>query len=730
MIKRAKQVFRHEVLVFLLFALVCHVKAAFAVVSNNPYPNAEAHKKIYYTSFLEQPKTLDPARAYSSNEYQFIAQIYEPLLEYDYLARPYELVPLSANTMPDIAYLDSALKPITDFEHQSVAYSVYTLVVKKGLYYQPHPALARDAQGNSRYLSLPAHYLENEGISVLADFSSTGTREVVAEDYLYEIKRLANPATSSPIYGLMSDYILGFKAFAGQLPTPKNSATWLDLRQYPLEGLKKIDNYTFQITIKGQYPQFEFWLAMPFFAPIPWEADKFYAQAGMRANNLSFDWYPIGSGPFMLAENNPNRQMILRKNPHYQRLFHPAFATAADKKAGYLQEIGKPMPFLDEVVFTLEKESIPRWNKFLQGYYDLSSVTSDSFDEAIQINAQGQPVLTPEMQEKHIYLEQAFESNMFYMGFNMLDPVVGGDSERARQLRMAISIALNLDEYIALFYNGRGKTAQGPIPPGILGYDEGARGVNPYVYQWMDNRLVRRKLTEARQLMTKAGYDKGIDPKTGKALVLNYDVSMTTRPDEKAQLDWMRKQYARLGIDLNIQSTEYNRFQEKMRSGNAQIYYWGWNADYPDPENFFLLLYGPNGKVQYGGENASNYHNAEFDRLFMLMKNRPNDETRKQIIAQMVEIARHDAPWIWGINTELLTLSQQWVAPMKPHSFTYNTLKYMTVDGAVRNQLRSSWNQAKFAPLLGVLGLLIVLVAPVSWVFRNKEKQGAAREKL
>ena len=112
------------------------------------------------------------------------------------------------------------------------------------------------------------------------------------------------------------------------------------------------------------------------------------------------------------------------------------------------------------------------------------------------------------------------------------------------------------------------------------------------------------------------------------------------------------------------------------------------------------------------------------------MKNRPNDETRKQIIAQMVEIARHDAPWIWGINTELLTLSQQWVAPMKPHSFTYNTLKYMTVDGAVRNQLRSSWNQAKFAPLLGVLGLLIVLVAPVSWVFRNKEKQGAAREKL
>ena len=722
-----KEFILRRLLFILFFFMQCE---AIAVVLNNPYPKAESNQKIYYTSFTEQPKTLDPARSYSSPEYQFIAQIYEPLLEYDYLARPYELVPLSAAEMPDITYLDKKFKPVTNFKQQSIAYSVYTIHIKHGLQYQPHPALARDAAGHYRYLQLSPNYLQTENINVLSDFADTGTREVIADDFIYEIKRLASPATSSPIYGLMSDYVVGFREFAKQLPAKTNSMPFIDLRHYPLTGLNKIDDYTFQITIKGQYPQFIFWLAMPFFSPIPWEADQFYSQPGMKTNNLSFDWYPIGSGPFMLAENNPNRQMVLRKNPNFHRQFLPAFATVADEKAGYLTDVGKPMPFLDEVIFTLEKESIPRWNKFLQGYYDLSTVISDSFDQAIQINSQGRPILTPEMQEKRIRLEQTFESNLFYLGFNWLDPVVGGNSERARQLRLAISIAINLEEYIALFYNGRGQTAQGPLPPGILGYHSGASGINPYVYRWVDGKAVRRPLKEAKELMKQAGYAQGIDPKTGKPLVLNYDVAMTTRPDEKAQLDWMRKQFARIGIDLNIQSTEYNRFQEKMRSGNAQIFYWGWNADYPDPENFFLLLYGPNSKVKHGGENAANYSNPAFDTLFIQMKNRPNDEVRNQLIEKMVETVRHDAPWIWGINPELLMLSQQWVNPMKPNAFTYNTLKYMAVDGTLRHQLRDQWNQAKFWPLIFLILILVLLVAPVGWVYRQKEKQGAMREKL
>lgn len=315
------------------------------------------------------------------------------------------------------------------------------------------------------------------------------------------------------------------------------------------------------------------------------------------------------------------------------------------------------------------------------------------------------------------------------MGFNMLDPVVGGDSERARKLRLAISIAVDYEEYIAIFFNGRGQSAQGPIPPGIFGYKEGKDGVNPYVFRWKNGKLKRRSISDARQLMKQAGYNNGIDPKTKRPLILNYDAPAAGGPELKAQLGWMRKQFAKLGISLNVRATQYNRFQEKMRSGNAQIFSWGWNADYPDPENFLFLLYSPNGKVKHGGENASNYSNARFDRLFREMRNRPNDEKRQQLIDRMLEIVRYDAPWIWGVNTKSFVLAQQWVSRVKPNTIAQNTLKYVAVDLPVRNALRTQWNQPVLWPLLMLLSIVILLSGLIFLAYRVRQKRTAKRMK-
>ena len=149
---------------------------------------------------------------------------------------------------------------------------------------------------------------------------------------------------------------------------------------------------------------------------------------------------------------------------------------------GLLEDAGKEMPFIDKAIYSLEKESIPAWNKFLQGYYDTSGIVSDSFDQAVQFSAQGDAQLTEEMQQKGIKLLTATTTSTYYMGFNMADDLVGGDSERARLLRRAISIAVDYEEYISIFANGRGRPAQGPIPPGILGHTPGKAGINPYVY--------------------------------------------------------------------------------------------------------------------------------------------------------------------------------------------------------------------------------------------------------
>ncbi|WP_207386028.1 ABC transporter substrate-binding protein [Legionella gresilensis] len=699
---------------------------AFNWILNNPYPKNESTQKIYYSSFSEQPKTLDPARSYSSNEYQFISQIYEPLLQYDYFIRPYQLIPLIAQAMPSIRYLNTQLKTVSAGS-TDIAYTVYTLKIKPGILYQPHPAFAKDETGQYRYLNITAAYLDENDISELADFPYTGTRELIVDDYIYQIKRLANPAINSPIYGLMSEKIMGFRAFAKVLPT----SGFIDLRNYSLSGVRKIDNYRFEITLIGQYPQFIFWLAMPFFAPLPWEADQFYSQPGMDDKNLSFAWYPVGTGSFMISENNPNKRMVLDKNPNFHEEYFPVNASNEDKRLGYAHHLGQRLPFIDRAIYTLEKEAIPRWNKFLQGYYDLSGISTDSYAQAIQINSQGKPILSPEMQAKNMHLTTTVDPSIYYMGFNMLDPIVGGNTERARKLRLAISIAVNFEENIAIFLNGRGIAAQGPIPPGIFGYKVGKAGINPYVYHWKGNSSERRSIEEAKELLRQAGYPNGRDKNTGRPLILHYDAPITGGPDDKSQLEWMRKQFAKIGIDLNIRATQYNRFQEKMRNGNAQIFSWGWNADYPDPENFLFMLYGGNGKVRHGGENAANYDNQEYNKLFNLMKNRPNDMERQAIIDRMVEIVRHDAPWVWGINTETFTLTQQWLSLTKPNTISLNFLKYISIDVSLRNKFRLLWNKPILWPLLVIiLVLFLLLILPIFLVYRQTQKQSARRIKL
>ncbi|MFI4962755.1 MAG: ABC transporter substrate-binding protein [Legionellales bacterium] len=716
-------------LVFLLN--YCISAGAYAMVLNNPYPESESKEHIYYSSFSEQPKTLDPALSYSANEYLFISQIYEPLLEYDYLIRPYVLLPHTTTQLPQIHYLDAQGHPLPEGATEPPAFTVYTLHLKKGIFYQPHPAFAKDKAGTYRYHHLSESYLDDNNINTLSDFKYTGTRELVADDYIYEIKRLANPGVSSSIFGLMSEYIVGFKEYGSSLPQLNPASShFLDLRNYPLKGVNKVDAYTFEITLKGQYSQFVYWLAMPFFSPIPWEADLFYAQKGFNLKNLSFSWYPLGTGPFMLTQNNPNRFMVLEKNPNYHKEYFPSGGTDKDKSEGFLDHTGARLPLIDKAIFILEKESIPRWNKFLQGYYDSSGISADSFDQAIRINSSGEATLSQEMRNKKMHLTQALEPFIYYMGFNMLDNVVGGYGEQASKLRQAISIAVNYEEDIAIFYNGRGIPAQGPIPPSIFGYKEGEFGINPYVYQWVDNAPKRRSIEDARKLMSEAGYPDGIDPATHKALILHYDVTTTGGPEDKSQLDWMRKQFATIGIDLNVRATLYNRFQEKMRQGNAQIFSWGWEADYPDPENFLFQLYGPNGKVTYGGENAANYNNPEFNRLFDLMKNRPNDAERQELIDKMLAIVRYDAPWAFGMHPEDFILSQSWISKIKPNPIAPGTLKYVSINIEERNRLRQSWNQPIFWPLI-LLGLiLLALIIPLFLAYLKKEQQIAPRTKF
>ena len=707
--------------------------AACSSEQNDPYPASERGENILYSAFTERPKHLDPVQSYSEDEATFTAQIYEPPLQYHYLKRPYTLIPATAEAVPEPRYFDAAGRKLpVNAPASQIAFSDYEIRIRPGIRYQPHPAFALDAGGAPLYADLNRQKLR--GIERIADFAHTGTRELTADDYIYEIKRLAHPRLNSPLFSTMSERIVGLKELGEQLRAEATAHPeyWLDLDRFALEGVTRVDRYTYRIRLNGKYPQFVYWLAMPFFAPVPREADRFYAQPGMAEKNLTLDWYPVGTGAYMLSENDPNSRMVMQRNPNFHGETYPCAGEAADRAGGLLADCGQPLPRIDKVVFSREKESIPYWNKFLQGYYDSSGISSDSFDQAVRFGAGGDVELTDDMKERGIRLLASVRASTFYMGFNMLDPVVGGKDgvgeERARKLRQALSIAVDQEEFISIFLNGRGIPAMGPLPPGIFGYGQGEAAINPVVYDWVDGQARRKPVAEARKLLAEAGWPDGRDAQTGEPLVLNLD-TVPGGMGNKSTLDWLTRQFAKLDIQLVVRSTDSNRFQEKVRKGAVQMFFLGWNADYPDPENFFFLLAGSESKVAHGGENAANYGNAEFDRLFAEMKNMEstgsNGARRAALIARMNRIVQHDAPWIFGYHPKSYTLSHSWLHSRKPMGVGNNALKYQRLDVAERERRREEWNKPVLWPLVGLLAALGVALLAAVLAYRRRERRTA-----
>jgi ABC-type transport system substrate-binding protein len=259
----------------------------------------------------------------------------------------------------------------------------------------------------------------------------------------------------------------------------------------------------------------------------------------------------------------------------------------------------------------------------------------------------------------------------------------------------------------------------------VFGHQSINEGPNPYVYEIETSKrdYSRKNIMEAKRLLKEAGYPNGIDPKTKHSLILYLDTTVSAGADSAAQMAWIRKQFEKIGIELVIRGTQYSRFQDKIRSGNFQIFSLGWVADYPDPENFLFLFYSKNGKVKFDGENITNYDNPEFDKLFEKMRLLRDSEERKLIISQMTEILRRDSPWIGGYHPKLFALRHQWVGPVKPNEISRNTIKYISLDPIERHKYQKKWNAPLLWPLWYLLLISILLFLPAIYSYWKKVHQ-------
>ncbi len=543
-------------------------------------------------------KGLDPAFADDQYSGAEVLRVYDTLLDYHYLKRPYTLKPSLAEAMPEV----------------SKDNKVYTFKLKKGVVFQDDPAFtATNGKG----------------------------RELTAEDVIYSWKRLADPKVVSTGWWILDGRVAGLNEWrdAAQKSGQADYAA-------PVAGLKAVDPYTLQVTLTQPSAQFLYAVAMPFAAVVPREAVERYGKEFLN--------HPVGTGAFRLEEFNPAQRLVWVKNPTYRDEFYPSEGEAADQAAGLLADAGKKLPLVDRVVVTIFVESQPQWLNFMSGKLDYSGIPKDSYAQAITPSKE----LSPEMASKGIRLFKEPMLDVTHDSFNMADPLIG----KNRHLRQAISLALPVAPLLELFYNGRAIAAQGPIPPGLAGYDPEFK--NPYR---------QFNLEKAKELMAKAGYPggKGLPP-------IEY---LTVASSTSRQMDeFLQKNLAEIGVKLKVNASSWPEFQTAIKNRKGQMWGMAWGADYPDAENFLQLFYSKNATP---GPNDSNYSNPEFDRLYEQALKLQDSPARTALYKEMVKILVEDAPWVFNVHRLGFTLVQPWVRNYKPHEF-HGMTKYHAVDAAKR----------------------------------------------
>ncbi len=552
-------------------------------------------------------KGLDPARAGDVASSSIIGRIYEGLLEYSYLDRPYRVQPMLAASMPDV----------------SADGLTYTFRIRQDIYFQDDVC-----------------------------FSGGKGRELTAEDFVYSIKRIAALKTASSGYWAFNGRIIGLDEFraasAGDTPTDYDA---------PVAGLRAPDRYTFQIQLKEPYPQLLWVLAMHYAFAVPREAVEYYGD--------QFVNHPVGTGPYILEKWKRNYRIEFVRNPKWKETgrveLYPSTGTEEARAAGLLEDAGKQIPFIDRIVQYVVDDPATTWMMFLSGQFSYSGISRDNWDAVIKPDSS----LVEELKGQGVDLLSGPTLDMYYIGFNMDDPLVG----KNKKLRQALSCAFN-PELLVKYYNGRVAPVYGPLPDPLAGFKPG-----PTAYSF--------NLEKARQLLTEAGYPAGIDPATGRRLEITLELGGAT-PDMRQVVDLMAGMFDKIGVVLKASYNNWPAFLDKMDRRQAQLFQLGWVADYPDAENFLQLFYGANTSP---GPNHSNYVNPEFDKLYDQLRVMLPGTEKDRICEQMADMVIEDCPWIFMYQPMEFAVIHDWLKNFSLHDFPYTMVKYRRVD----NQTWDEW---------------------------------------
>jgi ABC-type transport system substrate-binding protein len=566
--------------------------------------------KVLRTAFSIAETSFDPAIAWDAASDSVVEHIMESMLDYEYLARPVKLAPLTLERLPEV----------------SERGATYLCRVRKGIYFAADPAF-RDKP-----------------------------RELTATDYAYSLKRLLDPTLRSPWMWVVEGKLVG----GDELQAAARKSGKLDY-DAPIAGLEVVDRYTLRIRLKQPDFTFPYMLAMPATAAVAREVIEAYGNdAGA---------HPVGTGPYVLREYQRSNRIVLTANPGFRKVvFDEPVPSNRDDAALARVLRGKQIPPIGRIEISVIEEGQPRWLAFLKREVDYLQPFPLDFVGELLDNGK----LRPALAAKGIRHELLLRPNSWWAYFNMEDPVVGGYTPEKIALRRAIGMAFNTDEFIRVLFTGRAVPAQSPVPPDIAGYDPGHK-TQAQVYD----------PAAARALLDRFGYkdrdgDGYRELPDGKPLAIEHWSTPTSRGRQVDEL-WKKNMDA-IGVRMVFKKDKLPELRKMARAGKLQMRNDGWNADYPDAENFMQLLYGPN----VGQSNDSRFKLPEFDRLYEEARKLPDSPERTKLYDRMTDLVIAYAPW--KLTHHLLEdhVIQPWVVGYKAHPLRSDIWKYLDIDESKR----------------------------------------------
>ena len=575
-----------------------------------------AGTKVLRYPFEVAESGFDPAQLSDLYSRIVTAHIFEGLYEYDHLARPFKIKPCTADGMPQAS---------EDFR-------VWTVRVRPGIFFPDDPAF----KGRRR--------------------------ELVAEDYVYSLKRFFDPRWKSPAYGGMNELRM-----LGMAPLRDRALKTREPFDYdtPAEGLRSLDRYTLQFRFEQPQPRFLSSLA----GGDLWGA---LAREVVEAYGDEIPAHPVGTGPFRLGEWRRSSRIVLERNPAYREVLYDAEPNADDAEGQELLRRfkGRRLPMVDRVEISIIEEVQPRWLSFLNKQQDVMWLLPWDF---VNIAApEGR--LAPALARDGVRMYRALASDVTLTYFNMDDPVVGGYAPDKVALRRAISLAIDIDQEIRLYWRGQAVPAQSALVPNTTGYDPAFRSVNS-LYD----------LAQAKALLDIFGYvdrdgDGWREQPDGSPLVLEW----ATTPDQRARQrdELRRKDMNALGIRVNFKPAKWPENLKNARAGKLMVWNLGSSAAGPDGGSAFDRA----ATIHKGGQNLARFSNKPFDELYTRVKTMPDGPEREALFFEGKRILTAYAPYKNHVHRILTDLTWPWVVGFRRPPYWLAWWQYVDIDTAAQKK--------------------------------------------